>query len=221
MGSASDEQRVLLEYARQKTGRGLWKWMHYYDIYERHLGKFVGQEVNVVEIGVYSGGSLDMWRDYLGPHCHVHGVDIAEACRAYSGEQVSITIGDQADRRFWREFLRERPSIDIVIDDGGHQVDQQITTLEELLPHLSRGGVYICEDIAGVHNPIHDYLAGLYRNLDAWNAPDRLQSRTIPNGFQQAVASIHRYPYLLVIERTEKPPREFVCPRYGTEWQPF
>jgi hypothetical protein len=92
--------------------------MHYYGIYERHLSKFVGQEVNVVEIGVYSGGSLDMWRDWLGPRCHIHGVDIAEECRAYAGEQVSITIGDQADPRFWREFLQAHAPIDIVIDDG-------------------------------------------------------------------------------------------------------
>lgn len=215
------ERAVLAEYARHKTGRGLWKWMHYYEIYERHLGKFVGEDVNVVEIGVYSGGSLDMWRDYLGPRCHIYGVDVAEQCRSYSGDQVSIMIGDQADPAFWREFLREQPKIDIVVDDGGHELEQQITTLEALLPRLSRGGVYICEDIAGVHNPIHDYLAGMYRNLDAWNAPDRRQGRTTPDGFQRGVASIHRYPYLLVIERAADPPNAFVSPRFGNEWQPF
>jgi hypothetical protein len=196
--------------------------MHYYDIYERHLSKFVGREVNVVEIGIYSGGSLDMWRDWLGPRCRIHGVDIAEECRAYEGDQVSITIGDQADPRFWREFLQAHSApIDIVIDDGGHQVDQQIATLEALLPHLTRGGVYICEDIAGVHNPLHGYLAGLGRNLDAWDGTSRWESRTIPSSFQRAVASIHRYPYLLVIERTSHPPTEFAAPRFGTQWQPF
>jgi Methyltransferase domain len=219
----SDHQRGVLSdyFEAHTTGRGLWKWTHYYDIYERHLTKFVGGEVTIVEIGVYSGGSLDMWREYFGPRCHIHGVDIAEACRAYASDQVSIWIGDQADPDFWRGFVSEVATIDVVIDDGGHQVDQQVATLEALLPHLSRGGVYVCEDVAGVHNPFHAYLAGLTRNLDAWNAPDRLESRTVPTEFQRAIASIHRYPYLVVIERAADPPEEFACPRRGTEWQPF
>jgi hypothetical protein len=47
------------------------------------------------------------------------------------------------------------------------------------------------------------------------------QANAVCNGFQRAVASIHRYPYLLVIERTSHPPSEFVAPRFGTQWQPF
>src|SRR5439155_4001517 len=52
-------------------GRGIWKWEHYFDIYQRHFQKFVGQEVHVVEVGIYSGGSLDMWKNYFGPKCQV------------------------------------------------------------------------------------------------------------------------------------------------------
>jgi len=35
-------------------GAGLWKWRHYFDIYHRHLNRFVGQNPVVVEVGVYS-----------------------------------------------------------------------------------------------------------------------------------------------------------------------
>ncbi|MHB8692123.1 MAG: class I SAM-dependent methyltransferase [Solirubrobacteraceae bacterium] len=213
---------MLADYVdRHTTGLGIWKWTHYFDAYERHLAKFVGGEVNVVEIGVYSGGSLEMWREYFGPRCTIVGVDVAEACRAYAGDRISIEIGDQADPAFWREFLSGGRSIDVVIDDGGHQVDQQVATLEALLPRLTPGGVYICEDVAGVNNPFHDYLAGLSRNLDAWNAPDPRESRTIPSTFQTMIASIHRYPYMVVIERSADPPDDFVSPRRGTEWVPF
>jgi cephalosporin hydroxylase len=217
-----DRSRVLADYAeRHMVGRGLWKWTHYFDAYERHLAKFVGAEVNVVEIGVYSGGSLEMWRDYFGPHCQIIGVDIAEECRAYEDDQISILIGDQADPQFWREFLAQGRTIDVVIDDGGHQVAQQMATLEALLPSLSPGGVYICEDIAGVNNPFHADLAGLSRNLDAWNAPNPRESRTVPCAFQTMIAAIHRYPYLVIIERAADPPTEFISPRRGTEWVSF
>ena len=60
---------------------------------------------------------------------------------------MEVFIGDQADRAFWKQFKEKVPAIDIIVDDGGHQVDQQVATLEELLPHLRPGGVYLCEDI--------------------------------------------------------------------------
>lgn len=217
-----DGEDRLTQWAQGHTiGPGLWKWAHYFPAYERHLGTFVGEAVHVVEIGVYSGGSLQMWRDYFGPHAHVVGIDVAEACRAYAGERIEIEIGDQADPAFWRRFLSGGRRVDVVIDDGGHQVDQQVATLEAVLPHLTPGGVYICEDVAGVNNLFHEYLAGLIRNLDAWNAPAPRESRTVPVPFQSMIASIHRYPYLVVIERAADPPSEFVSPRRGTDWVAF
>ena len=44
----------------------VWKWKHYCDVYHRHFSKFVGREVHVLEVGIYSGGSLQMWREYFG-----------------------------------------------------------------------------------------------------------------------------------------------------------
>jgi len=43
----------------------------------------------------------------------------------------------------------------------------------------------------------------------------------VPTAFQAAVHSIHRYPYLAVIEMNDAPVTEFHAPRYGTDWQPF
>ena len=65
--------------------------------------------------------------------------------------KIHVLIGDQADRTFWRRMIAHGtlPPLDIVIDDGGHTPDQQRVTLEELLPHIRPGGVYVCEDIHG------------------------------------------------------------------------
>src|SRR5689334_10743723 len=51
-------------FAARREGRGIWKWDHYFEIYHRHLEPLRrrGGPLNVVEIGVYSGGSLEMWR---------------------------------------------------------------------------------------------------------------------------------------------------------------
>src|SRR3954451_14611077 len=67
----------------QVEGPGIWKWRHYFPIYERHLSRFRGQAVHLVEIGVFSGGSLPMWREYLGPRSRITGIDIDPACKAH------------------------------------------------------------------------------------------------------------------------------------------
>lgn len=91
--------------------------------------------------------------DYFGDGCRVHGVDIQQACKAYEDSHTSIHIGDQADRGFWKRFRGAVPTVDVLIDDGGHHPEQQKVTLEEMLQHLRPGGVYICEDVHGICHP--------------------------------------------------------------------
>src|SRR5260370_37683430 len=82
------------------AGHGIWKWHHYFDIYHKHFAKFRNREVRILEIGVFSGGSLEMWRRYFGPQCRVYGVDIVESCKSYESEGIEVLIGDQSDRDF-------------------------------------------------------------------------------------------------------------------------
>jgi SAM-dependent methyltransferase len=205
-------------------GPGIWKWRHYFEIYHRHFAKFVGREVHVLEVGVYSGGSLGMWKHYFGCGCHVYGVDIQEACKAYEDDSVTILVGDQEDRDFWKEVRGKVPALDIVIDDGGHMPHQQIVTLEELLPHLRPGGVYLCEDVYGAFHPFHDYVSGLTHNLNGWEMKPGVthQHEGIEaNPLQREVSSVHLYPFAVVLEKSETPVGEFVAPKHGTQWQPW
>jgi cephalosporin hydroxylase len=209
---------ALTAYFEEHTeGPGLWKWRHYFDIYDRHFSKFVGREVHVVEIGIYSGGSLAMWRHYFGDGARIYGVDIEDACRAYEAQDVRVFIGDQGDPDFWRQFLREVPRIDIVVDDGGHHPKQQITTLKALLPRMAPGGVFLCEDIHGAAHDFHAFMDGFTRPLSV--VPPFV--RTAPSALQQHVSSVHRYPLVMVIEKPDLPVADFEAPRHGTEWQPF
>jgi hypothetical protein len=198
-------------------GPGAWKPRQYFKVYHRHLARFVGRAVNVVEVGVYSGGSLRMWREYFGPRATIHGIDIDPACRQFESDRIEIVIGDQSDRGFWREFLERVPQIDIVIDDGSHVPEHQVATLEALLPHISNGGVYICEDIGGADNPFHSYLAGLARPLSSLDAESSSEGQAT-TGVQQQIEGIHIYPYIAVIEKPEKPFARFSTEVRGTEW---
>src|SRR5688500_1877262 len=78
------EPNALRSYVEaHHEGRGIYKGRHYFDIYVQHLARFVGREVVVVEVGVYSGGSVAMWKHYLGENATIHGIDIQEACRVF------------------------------------------------------------------------------------------------------------------------------------------
>jgi hypothetical protein len=209
-----------------REGPGIWKWRHYFPVYHRHFAKFVGRPVNVLEIGIYSGGSLPMWRDYFGPHANVFGVDVEPTCKSYEGERIKVFIGDQADPKFWKRFKAEVPALDVVIDDGGHYPHQQATTLEQTLPHLRPGGVFVCEDVQHPHNGFASYVFGLMQNLHTFNAiesPNNPERRTVvpTTPFQSAVHSVHVYPYVIVLERNETPVDELVAPKHGTQWEPF
>src|SRR3954465_1864330 len=218
VAAAAERNRMREFFDARRTGPGIWKWNHYLDIYHRHLAKFVGRGAHVMEIGVYSGGSLEMWRDYFGADCHVYGVDLQPACKAYENANTRIFIGDQADRGFWRSL--QLPALDVLIDDGGHRPEQQIATLEEMLPRLRPGGVYLCEDIHGPNHGFGAYLQGLLRDMNAIN-PGSAGKPVRPSPLQAAIQSIHFYPYVVVIEKATSTVSELDAPKHGTEWQPF
>ncbi len=219
---AADPQmpnRLRTYFDANTEGHGIFKLHHYFDVYERHFRKFVGKEVHIVEIGVYSGGSLKMGRDYFGDKCTVYGVDILEECRTYESDGIKILIGDQADREFWNKFREKVPRVDIIVDDGGHQAEQQIVTLEEMLPYIAPGGIYLCEDVSGSRMKLTAYVNGLQNEL---NHIDPSGERTFKASvFQQQIGAIHQYPYIFVIEKRGAPLPEFVAEMRGTIWNPY
>lgn len=126
------------------------KWDNYFGVYERHLLPFnyMSHPLTIVEVGVQKGGSLEMWGKYFGGSANkIIGVDIDPECAKlkYDNPNIQVVIADQNDPNFWDKFLAEHKDIDIFIDDGGHFMDQQITTFEKVFPKIKRG-VYICED---------------------------------------------------------------------------
>ena len=100
-----------------------------------------------------------LWAKYPGLR-----VDIQPACKAFEDESTKIFIGDQEDAAFWKRFKEQVPALDIVIDDGGHKPSQQTVTLEELLPHIRPGGIYLCEDVVAPFNQFATYVSGSCRN---------------------------------------------------------
>jgi hypothetical protein len=206
----------LLKYFESNTGSLIHKWMHYFDIYDRHFARFRGQDVHVLEIGVSHGGSLQMWRDYFGKSAKIYGADINPFCKNFETENTKIFIGDQSDKKFLQHLKNEIPRLDILIDDGGHLANQQIATFEILFPHVSPNGVYLCEDLhtsywddwgggVGKKGTFIEYSKRLIDQVNAWHS--REPRKLDVNDFTRSTFGLSFYDSVLVIEKRpmEKP----------------
>ncbi|HUF74646.1 MAG TPA: class I SAM-dependent methyltransferase, partial [Longimicrobiales bacterium] len=159
------EENPLREYFEHNPGRLMHKWLHYFDIYHRHFAVYRDRPVTVVEVGVYHGGSLQMWKHYFGAQARVIGVDIDPACKALEEDRIEIHIGDQGDGEFLARLCSEIGEFHVCIDDGGHLMRQQITTFEHMFPKLATGGTYLVEDL---HTSYWPDWGGGYKRSAAW-----------------------------------------------------
>jgi methyltransferase family protein len=203
-------------FIENSEGRLSLKLQHYFDIYDRHFSRFRGTDVHIVEFGVYQGGSLQMWKRYFGPRAKIFGIDINPHCKKLEEAQIEIFIGDQEDRRFLKSLTGKIPKIDILIDDGGHKMKQQINTYEELFSYIDKNGVYLCEDL---HTSYWSKFGGGYKRrgtfieysknfidyINAWHSVQTSKLRVTE--FTKSVHSLHYYDSVLVIEKRpiEKP----------------
>lgn len=199
--------RKIFESSNDKL---IHKWDHYIDIYDLFFSKYREKEVNILEIGVSQGGSLQMWKKYFGNKMHLYGIDINPRCKELEEEQVTIFIGEQEDRKFWQEMRIKIPKIDILIDDGGHTMIQQIVTFEEMFSHVKDNGIYLCED---THTSYLDAFHGGYKKKDtfieysknfidyinAWHSENT--KRLSVSDFTHSVYGLHYYTGMVVIEK--------------------
>lgn len=129
------------------TGRVAHKWHHYLPLYERYFAPYRDRPVRMLEIGVFKGGSLDLWRRFFGPELILFGIDVDPACARFDGQSAQVRIGSQDDPDFLRRVVAEMGGIDIVLDDGSHQSPHIRASLDVLFPLLNPGGIYMIEDL--------------------------------------------------------------------------
>ena len=200
----------LLEYFEQNKDRLIYKWVHYFDIYHRYFNKFRGRPVKMLEIGVYHGGSLQIWKDYFGSEANIVGIDIDPKCKNLAEPQISIEIGDQANLIFLNEVAEKYGPFDIVLDDGGHTMEQQKVSFQALYPHICSSGFYMCEDLhtsywkefSGGRNREGTFVEYCKALIDQLNAYHSREEGFIVDDFTKSTNSIHFYDSIVVIEKT-------------------
>lgn len=142
-------KEIILRYGTDKTLNG------YTDKYEEVFTPFRFDKMNILEVGIANeqsmyiknyqpAASLKTWRDYF-INSMIYGVDINPNTKI-KDERIECFIFDSTDSTKVSEFLIDL-KFKIIIDDGSHDMFDQIKTFDNLYPKLEKGGLYIIEDI--------------------------------------------------------------------------
>jgi cephalosporin hydroxylase len=123
------------------------KWVHYFPIYERHFSGWRNKSLTFLEIGVFRGGSLQMWQRYFGPLARIVGIDVDPQCKRHESPGVFVRIGNQSDPAFLQSVVDEFGVPDIVLDDGSHRMEHIASSFQFLYPKMYKNAVYMVEDL--------------------------------------------------------------------------
>ena len=124
--------------------------------YERLFTPYRNKKINILEIGIAYGESLELWYKYFNK-ASIFGADIHEK-EIFSDqykpggykddERFTIWISDATKPEFLDVIGDTK--FDIIIDDGSHQLHDQVDTFKLLKPRMKKGGLYIIEDIGNI-----------------------------------------------------------------------
>lgn len=137
---------------------------HYQQMYEHRLAPFRDRRIKMLEIGLgcnmdYGpGASYHTWLEYFSD-VDLYYIEYDAECAAKWAnrtERATVFAGDQANIAFLNKFLHETGgNFDIIIDDGGHTMNQQKTSLNVLWRSIKPGGVYFIEDLGTSYSRKH------------------------------------------------------------------
>lgn len=146
----SDSVRGLYEAYKLSTNNKVsTKWDSYLDVYEELLFNFKRKSINLLEIGVQNGGSLEIWSQYFKNAKKIIGCDINPRCQGlkYEDSRVEVHVGNANELNVFNSIRVSSSHFDVIIDDGSHTSHDVISSFINYFPLLNDDGVYIVEDM--------------------------------------------------------------------------
>ena len=132
----------------------------YLEFYEQFFDGFRYKEITILELGILNGASLRTWKDYF-PNAKIVGADINPATTRFQDSRIVVELLDQSNIEELTQLAIKHGPFDIVIDDGSHLWDHQITSLRTLFPFVRHDGLYVVEDLQTNYGA----LASTYRGI--------------------------------------------------------
>lgn len=100
----------------------------------------------VMEIGIWKGDSLRMWRDYF-PFAQIYGLD-NRADYLFEADRIKCVLADQRDKESLLAVISDiGEDFDLIVDDGSHTLADQLLSFKTFFPIIKVGGIYAIEDV--------------------------------------------------------------------------
>jgi|688.fasta_scaffold78925_3 hypothetical protein len=116
----------------------------YHRFYPNHLNRIRNNIGNMLEIGINTGSSLKLWKEYF-PGAFIYGADIGVEEKGDRYEVHKIDQSSIDDLRRLKDIIK---TAFFIIDDGSHIPSHQVISFDYLFRELlADDGVYIVEDI--------------------------------------------------------------------------
>jgi len=198
---------LFLSHADRRTS----KWAHYLEVYERFFRPMRLSALRILEIGVQNGGSLQLYEQYFPNAERIVGVDVDPQCREVAAGKIHVEIGSQADAQFLASVNATHGPFDIVIDDGSHVFDHQVTSFRLLFPLLRSPGIYLVEDVHTSYFPSFGggiRLPGTFMEfaksvLDQVNAP-YLNDASLDHELADELSGVSFFDSMVVFEKRRR-----------------
>jgi hypothetical protein len=116
--------------------------------YENLFKEYRTKPINFLEIGVFQGESIKIWREVFPNATKIVGVDINPECKKYEdiSKSIFVEIGDASNPEFIQFIMNKYGPFDIVIDDGSHTNKDVIHSFELIFPTMNDDSLYVVED---------------------------------------------------------------------------
>ena len=214
--------RYFRDYPARTGQRMLLKMEHYLELNDDLLADWQDRDISFLEIGIYKGGSIPMWQGFLGKAAGLPGHRPRLPRPALPGTVVEI--GDQADPAFLDRVGAAHGPFDLIVDDGGHKMHQQITSFRHLWPQLRDRGLYIVEDVhtsywpgfgGGLREPrsFIEFAKDLIDRMHSWYTEDDANFPLHP--LAREIGGIRFHDSLVVIEKRLKEPPVAITAQNG------
>lgn len=103
----------------------------------------------ILEIGVHSGASLVSWLEIF-PNAKIYGIDACLHSLQILNPKITFIHENVLDV----DISLLSTKFDLIIDDGSHYLNDQLTALKNLSGFLSEGGTYVIEDVDSINPEI-------------------------------------------------------------------
>jgi hypothetical protein len=128
----------------------------YLPLYQKLLLSKKETAKNVLEVGIFNGGSIKLWNDFF-TNANVYGIDIMNIENVWEGikniEKIILhTSTDAYNNNFFiTHFLNKNIKCDFMLDDGPHSLESMKKFIKLYSQIMTDDGILIIEDVQSWH----------------------------------------------------------------------